>query len=191
MLHPPVQSWQQNVGLSRWRSPRWRTWRPLAQWRKTEGFLDRKIRTERGVWWMELCQGSWVDCYYRTVTSMEVVSYAGEVMVQKQKKHTGKNKTFHHTSLPHTPLLPCTSSPVHSWARKPWSKISSSVVPGLPGPLSHSSSTGAPSLGPKGSLTSSTNKPLDCWTINYMATIYIDLTTLPLPTCTIYLNYLE
>lgn len=89
-----------------------------------QGFLDRKIRTERGVWWMELCQGSWVDCYYRTVTSMEVVSYAGEVMVQKQKKHTGKNKTFHHTSLPHTPLLPCTSSPVHSWARKPWSKIS-------------------------------------------------------------------
>lgn len=140
MLHPPVQSWQQNVGLSRWRSPRSRTWRPLAQWRKTEGFLDRKIRTERGVWWMELCQGSWVDCYYRTVTSMEVVSYAGEVMVQKQKNILVKTRHFtirHYHTHPYYPVHRhlCILGPGNHGQRYPWS---SSVVPGLPGPLSPS-----------------------------------------------------
>lgn len=43
---------------------------------------------------MELCQGSWVDCYYRTVTSMEVVSYAGEVMDQKPKNILAKTRHF-------------------------------------------------------------------------------------------------
>lgn len=105
-----------------------------------QGFLDRKIRTERGVWWMELCQGSWVDCYYRTVTSMEVVSYARRVMVQKQKNILVKTRHFtirHYHTHPYYPVHRhlCILGPGSHGQRYPWS---SSVVPGLPGPLSPS-----------------------------------------------------